>query len=54
MRELISNSNDSMEKQRIADIQSNNMHPLEQLRIELVTDVNERSFGIVDYGIGFT
>jgi len=44
----VSNSNDSMEKQRITDIQSNNMNPLEQLRIEITTDTAERTLGIVD------
>lgn len=54
MRELISNSNDAMEKQRIFDIQTNNPNPTEELQIQLSTDVAERSFSILDTGIGLT
>jgi len=43
-----------MEKQRIFDIQTNNPNPTEELKIQLETDSGERSFSILDTGIGLT
>lgn len=43
-----------MEKQRIIDIQTNNPNPTEELLIKLETNVGERSFSILDTGIGMT
>jgi len=54
IRELISNSNDAMEKQRIIDIQTNNPNPSEELQMSLNTDTANRTFEIMDTGIGLT
>lgn len=43
-----------MEKQRIYDIRNNNMNPSQTLQISIDTNPGERTFSILDTGVGFT
>jgi len=55
VRELLSNCSDALEKQRFKELQGHSKaHDEDGLRIEVSTDVKQRTITIFDTGVGMT